>query len=242
VLLSKFYEDSGQPGDEKVVVLSDLNNGQTVQYDITISFPSETANEWQGKTTGFDIVIGFKQAGETTSPSPSPTTTTYGVSGGGGETGGWYFLTPSPSPTPTFSPQIAGESVSREGGESGRGGFIAAEGGFAESAEGKTPGPTESAKPAAPAVAGESACSPIPWWPFGYVLLLIILGTAKKMEKKVSSGGVILRIALLVIALLWWWFEPCGARFWVWPVLMLIVFLVSLRFYLKKVSGEEISA
>ncbi len=134
--------------------------------------------------------------------------------------------------------EVAGAATERgqeTGQPGGRGGFMAAT--ERESAE-----PTESAGPAAPAVAGESTCLPIPWWPFGYVLLLLILGTAQKMGKGVSVGGTVLWIALLVAALLWWWLEPCGAHFWVWPVLILIVFLVSLRFYLKKSSDEETPA
>lgn len=40
--------------------LSDIGPEQTIQYDFTISFPSEKENEWQNKTTGFDILIGFQ--------------------------------------------------------------------------------------------------------------------------------------------------------------------------------------
>lgn len=44
--------------------LSDLAGGATIQYDIIISFPSDTGNDWQSKittkTTKFDILVGFE--------------------------------------------------------------------------------------------------------------------------------------------------------------------------------------
>ena len=74
--LYDFYEDSESQPE---IYLSSLNNGETVQYDFTISFPAEKGNEWQGKTTYFDILIGFQ--GEEAPTPPGPTL------GGGG--GGW---------------------------------------------------------------------------------------------------------------------------------------------------------
>ncbi len=65
-LLSDFYQD-GQ------IYLSDLANGSTVQYDLTVSFPTEKGNDWQVKITEFDILIGFHGEGGT-----------FGVLGGGG--------------------------------------------------------------------------------------------------------------------------------------------------------------
>lgn len=52
-LLYDFYNDGEN-------YLSDLANGDTVQYDIIISFPSDKGDYWQTKTTGFDILIGFQ--------------------------------------------------------------------------------------------------------------------------------------------------------------------------------------
>jgi len=40
--------------------LSDLANGATSQYDFTISFYSGSQNTFQGKSLGFDILIGFQ--------------------------------------------------------------------------------------------------------------------------------------------------------------------------------------
>ena len=40
--------------------LSDLANGATTQYDFTVSFYSGSQNTFQGKTLGFDILIGFQ--------------------------------------------------------------------------------------------------------------------------------------------------------------------------------------
>ncbi len=198
--------------------LSKLDNGHDTQYDLEISFDSSAGDAYQGARLGFDISVGLEGDGG----DEGINTTIFQSDNPGGTGGGWI-------PTPTPVGKVKGESVSQTGGQpGGRGGFVAA--------AGTGPAGSISPTPTIPAVAGESACSPIPWWPFGYVLLLIILGTAQKMGKRVSAGGIILQIVLLIAALLWWWFEPCGAHFWVWPVLMLIVFLVSLRFYLKKSS------
>ncbi len=223
-LLIDFYKDSGDPlaQDDKEVYLSDLVPGETRKYDITISFPADKGNDWQGKTTSFDIVWGFQIGTDNGSDGTIYPDLIDGNNGGGGI--GGYF--------DENGAKVAGESVSQEGGQlSGRGGFVAA----AETGPAESPSPV----PTVPAVAGESTCLPIWWWFLGYILLLIILGVAQKMEKKVSVGGAVLQIVLLIAALLWWWFEPCGVRFWVWLVLILIVFLVSLRFYLKKSSAEE---
>ena len=38
--------------------LSDVTNGATVKYNFQISFPKEKGNDWQGKTTSFDIIVG----------------------------------------------------------------------------------------------------------------------------------------------------------------------------------------
>jgi len=42
------------------VYLSSVNHGQLVQYDFVITFPQEATDEWQARTTGFDILIGFQ--------------------------------------------------------------------------------------------------------------------------------------------------------------------------------------
>ena len=84
--LCDFYQDS----NPNPIYLSDINNGQTIQYDFTISFPPDKGNEWQGKTTYFDIVIGFGQregGGETPSGGGLTTRTTMAGGGGAGYTG-----------------------------------------------------------------------------------------------------------------------------------------------------------
>ena len=50
--LFQFYEDGE-------TYLSAVDNGDTEEYVFEITFPSEKENEWQGKTTGFDILVGF---------------------------------------------------------------------------------------------------------------------------------------------------------------------------------------
>ena len=43
--------------------LSDIENGGNKVYEFEIGFPPEKENEWQGKTTTFDILIGFQGEG-----------------------------------------------------------------------------------------------------------------------------------------------------------------------------------
>ncbi|MCD6178135.1 fibronectin type III domain-containing protein [bacterium] len=83
--LCDFYQDS----NPNPIYLSDINNGQTIQYDFTVSFPPDKGNKWQGKTTYFDIVIGFEQeeGDETPGGGGSITRTTMAGGGGGGYTG-----------------------------------------------------------------------------------------------------------------------------------------------------------
>ncbi|MCK4473704.1 fibronectin type III domain-containing protein [Candidatus Parcubacteria bacterium] len=78
--LYNFYQDSDTYQE---IYLSEVNNTQTTQYDFTISFPSEKENEWQEKTTGFDIIIGF-QGTEGGPTPPSPPSPPGGGGGGGG--------------------------------------------------------------------------------------------------------------------------------------------------------------
>ena len=49
------------------IILSSLASNATTQYDIIVYFPKELANEWQNRTTHFDILIGFQ--GEEGQPS-----------------------------------------------------------------------------------------------------------------------------------------------------------------------------
>ncbi|MFC1613626.1 fibronectin type III domain-containing protein, partial [Patescibacteria group bacterium] len=51
--------------------LSDVSANGVAEYDFEIIFPSAVENEWQSKTTSFDILVGFK-----------------GTEGGGGTSGG----------------------------------------------------------------------------------------------------------------------------------------------------------
>ncbi|MDO8435921.1 MAG: fibronectin type III domain-containing protein, partial [bacterium] len=60
--------------------LSDLANGTTAQYDFTIVFNSGSGNEYQLKSLGFDILVGFEgQEGGLPLPTPGG-----GANGGGG--------------------------------------------------------------------------------------------------------------------------------------------------------------
>ena len=54
--LKKFF-DAGE------TYLSNLANGATTQYDLTITFDSGSDNFYQGKVVGFDILVGFQGAG-----------------------------------------------------------------------------------------------------------------------------------------------------------------------------------
>jgi hypothetical protein len=65
--------------------LSDLANGATSQYDFTVSFYSGSQNTFQGKTLGFDILIGFQ--GTEGGILPGAGSTSGGGGGGGGPPG-----------------------------------------------------------------------------------------------------------------------------------------------------------
>ncbi|MCX6764454.1 MAG: fibronectin type III domain-containing protein [Candidatus Nealsonbacteria bacterium] len=62
--------------------LSDLANGATKQYDLTIAFDSASNNDYQGKALGFDILIGFQ--GEEGQDGDGNGITEGGGGGGGG--------------------------------------------------------------------------------------------------------------------------------------------------------------
>ena len=66
------------------VYLSDLANGANTQYDFTVSFYSGAQNTFQGKSLGFDILIGFQGTEGGILPGAGSTS---GYGGGGG--GGW---------------------------------------------------------------------------------------------------------------------------------------------------------
>jgi len=67
--------------------LSDAGIGATIQYDITISFPCDKENEWQEKTTGFDIVIHFQGGEEQNGGGNGGPNATIVSDGGGGGNG-----------------------------------------------------------------------------------------------------------------------------------------------------------
>lgn len=54
--LSNFYT-AGE------ITLSEVVSGGSAQYDITVLFPIEKGDEWQGKTTNFDIVVRYSGDG-----------------------------------------------------------------------------------------------------------------------------------------------------------------------------------
>ena len=103
-ILSAFYLDSGKPSpeDDEEIYLSDLENDETVQYDITISFPAEKGNEWQNKTTSFDLAIGFQGTEE------ERTTTTGTILGAA--------IAPSEETIPQTLGRILGAAITKTGG------------------------------------------------------------------------------------------------------------------------------
>ncbi|MFH1036502.1 MAG: fibronectin type III domain-containing protein, partial [Patescibacteria group bacterium] len=50
--LAEFYQNGA-------VSLGNLPDGATAQYDVSVSFPGEKGDEWQGKSTGFNIEINI---------------------------------------------------------------------------------------------------------------------------------------------------------------------------------------
>jgi hypothetical protein len=66
------------------VVLSQVNNGSTEQYDLRMSFSPDTDNSFQNATVGFDLLVGFKgDEGATDNPNN-------GIVNGGGGGGGSF--------------------------------------------------------------------------------------------------------------------------------------------------------
>jgi hypothetical protein len=68
-----------------IVNLGAITNGQTNQYDITISFPEAMESQWQGKTTGFNLQVSARGESETSEIKPTVLTD---IVGGGGDGGG----------------------------------------------------------------------------------------------------------------------------------------------------------
>lgn len=64
--------------------LSSLADNASTQYDFTVSFNSDADDFYQGKTLGFDIIVGFEGT-EGGLPLPSPGGGTGGGGGGGGD-------------------------------------------------------------------------------------------------------------------------------------------------------------
>jgi hypothetical protein len=65
--------------------LSSLLSGATTQYDLTAYFDINAGNEYQEKTLGFDLVVGFEgEEGGLPLPDPGEGTNNGGVGGGGG--------------------------------------------------------------------------------------------------------------------------------------------------------------
>lgn len=78
--------------DQGETYLSDLASGAQTQYDFTIIFHSGSGNEYQEKSLGFDILVGFEGT-EGGLPLPSPGNGTSG-GGGGGSNGPPDWLPP----------------------------------------------------------------------------------------------------------------------------------------------------
>lgn len=84
--------------------LSNLGNGNNTQYNLTISFNSSAGNTYQGKTLGFDILVGYSD-----NQNSNPTGQIIGgvfLSDNPDVTGGLdeeNFPTPVPSVTPAVS-------------------------------------------------------------------------------------------------------------------------------------------
>ena len=55
--LTEFF-DSGE------IILGNLSNGETNQYDFIVTFKPESGNEYQSLSTGFDLLVGLQGTGE----------------------------------------------------------------------------------------------------------------------------------------------------------------------------------
>lgn len=68
---------------EDMLDLTSIAPGETHQYDYSVLFPEEKENEWQGKSTYFDIQLGYSD-GSDNPPEDDDDPITYGGGGGGG--------------------------------------------------------------------------------------------------------------------------------------------------------------
>lgn len=66
------------------IALSEINNGVTEEYEFEIRFPLDKGNEWQTKTTGFDLLVGLQ--GKEIEPIEPPSDGGGNGGGGGGGT------------------------------------------------------------------------------------------------------------------------------------------------------------
>lgn len=93
--------------DNSEVNLSDINSNNSTNYDISVTMPATSGNDFQGKNAKFDLVIGFVG-------TPSQVT----VSDGGGAVTG-AVATPEATLTITQTPiptgQVQGETTQKQG-------------------------------------------------------------------------------------------------------------------------------
>jgi hypothetical protein len=47
------------------------------------------------------------------------------------------------------------------------------------------------------------------------------------------------QIILVIGSLAWWLFEPCGTLIWWWPVVLVLIFMVAVRWYLWRVASYQ---
>ncbi len=218
------------------VSLSPLANTATTQYDISVTFNPTAGDPYQGKSVGFDFIIG--SLGVAT-PTPTPLGSGGGGGGGGGGVGEPLDPSPTPSVSPSPTPTVAGEETTAP--KPPRPFIPQIGGGIAfESNAGGTPTPSVSPSPStsgqpaiiAGALDGSAFCSSTASWLFWLTLAILLFGAVFYLWPSAgasSSNSRILRwlVPLGIIYVLW--SRACLWNFWWIPIVLVIIIYGILR-------------
>lgn len=215
------------------VLLSALADTATTQYDISVTFNPTAGDPYQGKSVGFDFIIGSLG---TATPTPTPLGSGGGGGGGGGGVGEPLDPSPSPSLSPSPSPEIAGEETTAPKPPKS---FIPQISGIAFNAGG-TPSPSGEPSPSAidqPAIIagaldGSAFCGSTASWLFWLTLAILLFGAVFYLWPSTgisSRNSRILRwlVPLGIIYVLW--ARSCLWAFWWIPIVVIVIVYGVLR-------------
>lgn len=213
--------------------LSFLLPSHDVTYSFTVSLDGPTTgNEYQNKTTGFDLDIGFYSE----TPNPTPTPTPENPPGPTNTPGPNATSTPGPNATPT---PVPGTFITYEYG----GGYVEVPVLGAETSV--TPTPKKSLKEAifgAGKKKGEAlgACFNPWWWWLLYLLQIIFQIFIRLISRRENRKLVLFAegVSGVLCAFIFWKFF-CHWIFWVVSTLISLLFFYATHRKTKKEEEEE---